>query len=46
MKDVTMTQSRNDQPICTWIPVTDAQGRTRMEARWISPAAAVSPFAA
>jgi hypothetical protein len=21
-------------PVCTWVPVTDASGRTHMEARW------------
>ena len=21
-------------PVCTWVAVTDASGRTRMEARW------------
>ena len=24
----------NDRPACTWVRVTDASGRTRMEARW------------
>ena len=24
----------NARPICTWVPVTDAAGRTYMEARW------------
>lgn len=23
-----------DRPVCTWVPVIDSQGRTRMEARW------------
>ncbi|CAM3873312.1 hypothetical protein [Nocardioides zeicaulis] len=27
-------------PVCTWIAVTDASGRTRMEARWTSVATA------
>lgn len=22
------------RPVCTWVAVTDASGRTRMEARW------------
>lgn len=22
------------RPACVWVPVTDATGRTRMEARW------------
>ena len=25
-------------PVCTWVAVTDASGRTRMEARWTSAA--------
>ena len=24
-------------PVCTWVPVTDASGRTHMEARWSIP---------
>jgi len=32
-------------PVCTWVAVTDASGRTRMEARWTS-AATVSTAAA
>ncbi|WP_260988503.1 hypothetical protein [Nocardioides sp. zg-1228] len=28
------TQTMTDRPVCTWTPVTDASGRTRMEARW------------
>ncbi len=32
-------------PVCTWVAVTDASGRTRMEARWAS-AAVVSTEAA
>jgi len=27
-------QMMTDSLVCTWIPVTDASGRTRMEARW------------
>ena len=27
-------------PVCTWVAVTDASGRTRMEARWTSAATA------
>ena len=27
-------------PVCTWIAVTDASGRTHMEARWTTAAAA------
>ncbi len=26
-------------PVCTWVAVTDASGRTRMEARWSLPGA-------
>jgi hypothetical protein len=32
-------------PVCTWVAVTDASGRTRMEARW-TVATAVQPHAA
>jgi len=27
-------QSMAGRPICTWVAVMDASGRTRMEARW------------
>ncbi|HEU4336861.1 MAG TPA: hypothetical protein VFR45_06080 [Nocardioides sp.] len=27
-------QSMAGRPVCTWVAVTDASGRTRMEARW------------
>ena len=27
-------QSMTGAPVCTWVSVTDASGRTRMEARW------------
>lgn len=27
-------QSMSGVPVCTWVAVTDASGRTRMEARW------------
>lgn len=27
-------------PVCTWIAVKDASGRTHMEARWSMPAVA------
>ena len=30
MRDNTMT----DRPVCTWVAVMDASGRTHMEARW------------
>ncbi|MDN5892495.1 MAG: hypothetical protein L0H93_00590 [Nocardioides sp.] len=26
--------SRSGPPTCTWVEVTDAQGRRRLEARW------------
>jgi hypothetical protein len=26
-----------DAPVCTWVAVTDAAGRTHMEARWSVP---------
>ncbi len=26
-------------PVCTWVAVTDASGRTHMEARWSAEAA-------
>jgi hypothetical protein len=32
-------------PVCTWIAVTDASGRTHMEARW-APAPAAHAVAA
>ncbi|WP_374456941.1 hypothetical protein [Nocardioides sp.] len=27
-------QTMTGAPVCTWVAVTDASGRTRMEARW------------
>lgn len=33
-------------PVCSWIPVTDASGRTSMEARWTTAAAAAVRSAA
>jgi hypothetical protein len=27
-------QQTTGAPVCTWVPVTDATGRTHMEARW------------
>jgi hypothetical protein len=33
-------QSTTGAPVCTWVAVTDASGRTRMEARWSSAAVA------
>lgn len=35
----------NGAPVCTWVPVTDDSGRTRMEARW-TVASAVQSTAA
>ena len=32
--------------VCSWIPVTDASGRTSMEARWTTAAAAAVQSAA
>ena len=34
------------RPSLTWVPVVDARGRTRMEARWSGPAAARHAHAA
>ena len=31
-------QSMTGAPACTWVAVTDASGRTRMEARWTTAA--------
>lgn len=31
------SQNYNDRPTMTWIEVTDADGRTRLEARWSVP---------
>ena len=36
MRDQKMTTGL----LCTWVPVTDATGRTHMEARWLDPAVA------
>ena len=33
-------------PVCSWVPVTDASGRTHMEARWITTAVAAVRSAA
>lgn len=38
-------QSMSGMPVCTWVAVTDASGRTRMEARWSSATAAHSEAA-
>ncbi len=35
-------QKMTGAPVCTWVAVTDASGRTHMEARWsVAGAAAV-----
>ncbi|GIL35795.1 hypothetical protein KMZ32_09380 [Phycicoccus sp. MAQZ13P-2] len=36
MKKVTTTTSRTGLAV-RWVPVTDAEGRTRMEMRWSAP---------
>ena len=36
MKKVTTTTSRTGLAV-RWVPVTDAEGRTRLEARWTDP---------
>lgn len=33
------TQTMTGAPVCTWIAVTDASGRTHMEARWSAASA-------
>jgi hypothetical protein len=38
-------QTVTGKPVCTWVAVTDASGRTHMEARW-TVAAAVATRAA
>lgn len=32
-------QSMTGVPVCTWVSVADASGRTHMEARWATPTA-------
>lgn len=34
------------RPVCHWVAVSDAQGRTRMEARWTAPSAHSTSYAA
>ncbi|WP_457207129.1 hypothetical protein [Nocardioides sp. P5_C9_2] len=47
MSDHTMTTPRHDGLVCRWVEVTDASGRTHMEARWGAPRiAALAPHAA
>lgn len=29
-----MSDQTTARPVCTWVPVIDASGRARMEARW------------
>lgn len=38
-------QTMTGKPVCTWVVVTDASGRTHMEARW-AVAGAISTQAA
>lgn len=42
------SNSRSTGPTCTWVEVTDARGRTHMEARWtVTPVTPVAtPHAA
>ncbi|WP_282594804.1 hypothetical protein [Nocardioides sp. SYSU D00065] len=35
----------SDAPVCTWVAVTDASGRTHMEARWSCATTVVSQAA-
>lgn len=35
-------QKSTARPTCSWIAVTDAQGRTRMEARWLTAPTSVA----
>ncbi|MFB9315683.1 hypothetical protein [Nocardioides plantarum] len=37
-----MTDKRHAQLEMRWVPVTDAAGRTRMEAVWITPTASAA----
>jgi hypothetical protein len=39
MNDTMMTSSL----VQTWVPVTDARGRTHLEARWVAPSQAAAP---
>ena len=41
-----MHDSRTDQLQMRWLPVTDAAGRTRLEATWVAaPSGAAAPSA-
>lgn len=47
MMDSQMTDHHADRPAMTWVEVTDATGRTHLEARWSAPGHAIStPHAA
>lgn len=37
-----MRDHKANDPVCTWVPVADASGRTHMEARWTMPLGARS----
>lgn len=39
MNDISMTSNL----VQTWVPVIDAQGRTRLEARWTAPVQSATP---
>lgn len=39
-------QQMTGAPVCAWVPVTDATGRTYMEARWTVAAATAAVRAA
>lgn len=34
-------QMMTGRPVCTWVPVTDETGRTRLEARWTTAVTAI-----
>ncbi len=46
MHDSQTTRSETPRLAMRWVQVTDAGGRTRMEARWIDPALARPAHAA
>lgn len=39
-------RNTTERPCCIWVPVTDARGRTHMEARWTTAAALARAAAA
>lgn len=42
-----MSATQENAPSCRWVPVTNADGRERMEMRWSAPTqAGVAPHAA